>query len=113
MSERPTLPLAVLISGRGSNMVAIAQACSAGRIKAAVNHVISDRPGAGGIQRARELALPTSVVARADFADAAAFEEALVRALDEHPQELIVLAGFMRILSQAFVTRYAGRMLTA
>jgi phosphoribosylglycinamide formyltransferase-1 len=111
MSERPTLPVAVLISGRGSNMVAIAQACAAGRIKAAISHVISDQPGAGGLQRARDLGLWTSVVARADFADAAAFEEALTRALDERPQELIALAGFMRILSKAFVTRYAGRML--
>jgi phosphoribosylglycinamide formyltransferase 1 len=111
MSAHAALPLAILISGRGSNMVAIAQACRAGRIDAQVNHVICDQPDAAGIVRARELSLATSVVARASFADAGAFEAALTRAISAHPHELVVLAGFMRILSPQFVARYAGRML--
>jgi phosphoribosylglycinamide formyltransferase-1 len=111
MSAHAALPLAILISGRGSNMVAIAQACRAGRIDAQVNHVICDQPDAAGILRARELSLATSVVARASFADAGAFEAALTRAISAHPHELVVLAGFMRILSPQFVARYAGRML--
>jgi phosphoribosylglycinamide formyltransferase-1 len=111
MSERPTLPLAILISGGGSNMVAIAQACAAGRIKAAVNQVICDRPDAAGIQRARDLGLKASLVARSGFPDEGAFERALTRTLEEHTHELVVLAGFMRVLSRPFVAQYAGRML--
>jgi phosphoribosylglycinamide formyltransferase-1 len=111
MNAHAALPLAILISGRGSNMVAIAQACAAGRIDARVNQVISDQLDAAGVARARELGLATSVVQRALFADAAGFETALLSALDARPHELVVLAGFMRILSPQFVARYAGRML--
>jgi phosphoribosylglycinamide formyltransferase 1 len=111
MSAHAALPLAILISGRGSNMVAIAQACAQGRIDARVNHVICDQPGAAGIARARELGLATSVVERAAFADTSAFESALLRALDAQAHEIVALAGFMRVLSPQFVARYAGRML--
>jgi phosphoribosylglycinamide formyltransferase 1 len=111
MKGRAPLSLAVLISGRGSNMVAIAQACAAGRINASIKEVIADQSGAAGIAVARHLGLVTKIVARAAFTDAAAFEAALARAFDEHAPELIVFAGFMRILSPAIVTRYAGRML--
>src|SRR5580704_81956 len=111
MNAHAALPLAILISGRGSNMVAIAQACAAGRIDARVNQVISDQLDAAGVARARELGLATSVVQRALFADAAGFETALLSALDAQVHELVVLAGFMRILSPQFVARYAGRML--
>jgi phosphoribosylglycinamide formyltransferase 1 len=111
MSAGVALPLAILISGRGSNMVAIAQACAAGRINAAVSQVLCDQPEAPGIIRARELGLATSVIERAAFADAAAFEAALLRALAARAHELVVLAGFLRILSSQFVARYAGRML--
>ncbi len=111
MSAHAALPLAILISGRGSNMVAIAQACAAGRIDARVNHVISDRADAPGIARARELGLATSLVERAAFAEARDFEAALLAALATHPHELVALAGFMRILSREIVARYAGKML--
>jgi phosphoribosylglycinamide formyltransferase-1 len=111
MSAHAALPLAFVISGRGSNMVAIAQACAAGRIDARINQVISDQPDAAGIVRALELGLTTSVVERAQFADADAFEAALLDALAREAHELVVLAGFMRILSPQFVARYAGRML--
>jgi phosphoribosylglycinamide formyltransferase-1 len=111
MSAHAALPLAILISGRGSNMVAIAQACAQGRIDARVNQVICDQPDAAGVARARELGLATSVVERAAFADATAFETALLRALDAQAHEVVALAGFMRILSPQFVARYAGRML--
>ena len=111
MSAPAALPLAILISGRGSNMIAIAQACAARRIDASVTQVICDQPNAAGIIRARELGLATSVIQRAAFADAAAFEGALLHALDAQAHELVVLAGFMRVLSPQFVARYAGRML--
>jgi len=111
MMGRAPLSLAVLISGRGSNMVAIAQACATGRINACIARVISDQSAAAGIEVARDLGLTTKTVARAAFSDAAAFEAQLARALDEHAPRLIALAGFMRILSPSFITRYAGRML--
>jgi len=111
MSAHAALPLAILISGRGSNMVAIAQACAAGRIDAVVNQVLCDQPQAPGIARAKELGLATRLIPRAHFADAAAFEAALQGALAQQTHELVVLAGFMRILSAQFVARYAGRML--
>ena len=110
MSAHAALPLAIVISGRGSNMVAIAQACAQGRIDARVNQVISDQADAAGVTRARELGLATRVIPRAQFTDASAFEAALSGALDAQPHELVVLAGFMRILSPQFVARYAGRM---
>lgn len=105
------LALVILISGRGSNMVAIARACREGRIRAEVRAVISDRADAGGLSLARELGIETAVVPRREFADAAQFERALAREIDRHRPDLVVLAGFMRILSGDFVARYDGRML--
>ena len=78
MNAHAALPLAILISGRGSNMVAIAQACAAGRIDARVNQVISDQLDAAGVARAGELGLATRVIPRPLFADAAGFETALL-----------------------------------
>jgi len=111
MSGRGPLRLAVLLSGRGSNMVAIARACAAGALHARIVAVIADVADAGGIGRARELGLPVSVVPRRDYADRTAFEAALAGAIDAAQAELVVLAGFMRVLSPAFAARYAGRML--
>lgn len=108
--------LAVLISGTGSNMVAIARACQGGQIPAQVAVVISDRADAGGIQRARGLGLPVAVVERSRFRsngrlDREAFESALEEVLQQHDAEVLVLAGFMTILSAGFVGRHAGRIL--
>jgi phosphoribosylglycinamide formyltransferase-1 len=111
MSDRPPLRLALLISGRGSNMEAVARACREGRINARVVIVISDRADAGGLTVARELGIETSVVSRETFADRAAFESAIGEQIDAHDAEVIVLAGFMRVLSAAFVERYEGRVL--
>jgi len=111
MSGDPRLPLAVVISGRGSNMAAIAQACASGRIAARIVRVIADRHGAGGIAVAHRLGLEVSVVAHADFASREAFEDALAATIDESGARLVVLAGFLRILSPQFARRYAGAML--
>jgi phosphoribosylglycinamide formyltransferase-1 len=115
-SARPPLRLAVLISGRGSNMVAIARACEQGSIRARIVGVIADVPEAAGLVRAGELGLPARVVDRRAFRgpdgpDSAAFEAALAQAIDSLAPDLVVLAGFMRVLSPAFVARYEGRML--
>lgn len=111
MSVRPPLTLTILISGRGSNMVAIARACAAGQIHARVGLVIADRADAGGLTSARELGLETLTVAREPGGDRAAFERRLAAALDARRPDVIALAGFMRILSAPFVDQYLGRML--
>jgi len=110
MSTTP-LELAVVISGRGSNMLAIARACAAGKVAAQVNCVIADRPAAGGIAIARELGLATRIVDYREHAERSAFEAALRAAIDASGAKLVVLAGFMRILSPAFTALYAGRLL--
>lgn len=108
---RPPVRLAILISGRGSNMTAVARACAEGRINARVTLVISDEASAGGLDVARSMGLKTAVVERKSYPDRAGFERALSLALQESDAELLVLAGFMRILSAEFVDQYTGRML--
>jgi phosphoribosylglycinamide formyltransferase-1 len=108
--------LAVLISGAGSNMLAIAAACRSGQIPAEIAVVIADTPSAAGIARAQAQGLATTVVDRLAFQaagkpDRAAFEHALAEAMEASGAELVVLAGFMRVLSADFVARYSGRML--
>src|SRR5690606_24461954 len=111
-----TARLAVLISGAGSNMLAIAQACAEGRIPARISVVIADVPEAGGLARARALGLNTLVVDRRThqrdgMPDRIAFEAALDAAIRDHGADYLILAGFMRVLSAAFVNRHAGRLL--
>lgn len=111
MSARAApLPLAVLISGRGSNMLAIARACAEGRIAARVVGVIADTSDATGIAAAAALGLPTQVIERAAL-PREQFEARLAAALEHSGAELIALAGFMRILSAGFVEARSGRML--
>jgi phosphoribosylglycinamide formyltransferase-1 len=110
-ATRAPLELAILISGRGSNMVAIARACLAGEINARVRVVISDRPGVAGLGAARDLGIEALTVPWPGAGDRDGFEHALGEVLDAQRPQLIVLAGFMRILSPRFVARYAGRML--
>jgi phosphoribosylglycinamide formyltransferase-1 len=105
------LRLAVLISGRGSNMLAIAQACAQGLIPAGVRLVVADRPDAPGLAAARALGIETASVPWEGPAGRAAFETALAQRLDAVQPDVIVLAGFMRVLSASFVTRYTGHML--
>ncbi len=111
MSRAPTLALAVVISGRGSNMAAIARECASGRIPARVARVIADRRDAGGIALARHLGLDVAVVPAREFATPAAFENALRASIDASGAQLVVLAGFMRILSAPFTDHYAGALL--
>jgi phosphoribosylglycinamide formyltransferase 1 len=111
MSAASRLALAVLISGRGSNMAAIAHACEKNLINARIARIIADRPEAGGIALAQTLGLEAQVVAYRDFAGREAFESALGAAIDASGARLVVLAGFLRILSPQFARRYAGAML--
>jgi len=109
MSE--PLPLAILISGRGNNMLAIAAGCADGTLAGDVRIVLADRPGTQGIERAAALGLPTRVLHFRDYPDRAAFEAALADAIDASGARLVVLAGFLRILTPGFTARYAGRLL--
>jgi len=103
---------AVLISGRGSNMTALIEAAEADDYPAEVTLVVSNRPDAPGLERARDAGIPTAVVDHAPFGeDRAAFERALDATLREDRIDLVCLAGFMRLLSPWFVTRWNGRML--
>jgi phosphoribosylglycinamide formyltransferase 1 len=111
VSGKDPLRLAILISGRGSNMVAIARACAAGRINARVALVLSERPGAPGLDAARALGVDAGVVAWPGTAERLHFERGLQAALAAAQPDIIVLAGFMRILSQQFVESRAGRIL--
>ncbi|MBV1696947.1 MAG: phosphoribosylglycinamide formyltransferase [Hyphomicrobiales bacterium] len=103
---------AVLISGRGSNMTALIEAASADNYPAAIALVVSNRPNAPGLERARDAGIPTAVVDHVRFGeDRAAFERALDAILRDHRIDIVCLAGFMRLLSPWFVTRWSGRML--
>ena len=99
--------IVILISGRGSNMEAILKAGVPAKIAA----VISNDPAAGGLATAAGHGVQTAVVDHRRFADRAAFDQALAAAIDGFHPDLVVLAGFMRILGEAFVARYAGRMI--
>ena len=111
MSAAPPLALAVVISGRGTNMAAIARACERGQIPARIARVIADRRDAGGIALARQLGLDVAVVPAREFATPAAFEDALLASIQASGAQLVVLAGYMRILSAHFTARYAGALL--
>lgn len=106
----PRARLSVLISGRGSNLGAILHACATGTLPAQVVQVISNRPQAGGLDLAAAAGVPTAVVDHRQFADRRGFEQALQAQLDAVPCDLIVLAGFMRVLTADFVARHRGRL---
>ncbi len=102
--------LAVLISGRGSNMLAIADACARGELQAEIALVLSNRPDAQGLQSARDRGIATAVVDHTAFTSREDFDAAMqTRLMKVHP-DWIVLAGFMRILSDDFVKQWEGRM---
>ena len=103
--------IVVLLSGRGSNMLAIAEALRDERWPAQIAGVIGDRPGAAGLQRASGLGFPTALVDYRAFARREDFEQALRQAIDAFAPDVVVLAGFMRVLGAAFVEHYHGRLL--
>ncbi len=103
--------IVILISGRGSNMEAIVRACAAEGWPARVKAVISNRPGAAGLEFAAQHGIATAVVDHKAFAGREAFDAELQRVIDGFAPDLLVLAGFMRILTPAFTHHYAERML--
>jgi len=103
--------IVILISGRGSNMEAIVQRCAAEGWPAQVVAVLANRADAKGLQFAAAHGVATAVVDHKAFASREAFDDDLARTIDGFAPDLVVLAGFMRILGSAFVQRYEGRML--
>ena len=102
----------VLISGRGSNMVSLAQAAQAPDYPAEIALVLSNVPDAGGLARAREFGIATATVDHREFGkDREAFERALDEVLRQNRVEFIALAGFMRIMTPWFVSRWQGRLI--
>ncbi|MCV2352162.1 phosphoribosylglycinamide formyltransferase [Paucibacter sp. Y2R2-4] len=103
--------IVILISGRGSNMEAIVRACATEGWPARIAAVISNRPGAAGLAFADQHGIATAVVDHKAFANREAFDAELQKVIDGYAPDLLVLAGFMRILTPAFTAHYAERML--
>lgn len=103
--------IAILISGRGSNMGAFLEACDRGELPAQVCLVLSNRADAEGLDSARRAGIATACIAHGDYPDREAFDAALVRRLQQAQPDLVILAGFMRILTPVFITPFAGRLL--
>ena len=102
--------LVVLISGNGSNLQSILDACASGRVNGSVAAVFSNKASAYGLTRAQDANVPGHALAASDFADRDAFDRQLMQEIDAYAPDLVVLAGYMRILSQAFVAHYHDRL---
>jgi len=109
MTEK--LRLGVLVSGRGTNLQALIDACADPDFPATIVLVISNVAGAGGLARAENAEIPTVVIDHKSFSDRATFDAALDTALEEAKVELVCLAGFMRILTDGFVDAWRNRMI--
>lgn len=107
----PPARIAVLVSGQGRNLQALIDACAAGRIHGRIVGVISNRVDAPALQRAARAALPCFTVLHAAYADRAAFDAALQVQLEALQPDIVVLAGFMRVLGDAFVQRFEQRLI--
>ncbi len=103
--------IVILISGRGSNMQAIVKKCQQENWNAKLSAVISNRADAAGLSFAQESGIPTAVLSHKDFPDRASYDAALVEIVDSYQPDIVVLAGFMRILTSEFVEHYQGRLL--
>jgi len=103
--------IAVLVSGRGSNLAALADASLRHDFAGAVTQVVCNRPHAGALAIARERGIATAVVDHTRHATREAFDAELARVVDGSEPDLVVLAGFMRVLTDGFVARFAGRLL--
>lgn len=110
-TEVKTLRVVVLISGSGSNLQALIDGITTGDLPIEIVAVISNRPDVFGLTRAEQAKIPTRVLDHKGFASREAFDQELMRAIDAYNPGLVVLAGFMRILTPEFTRHYLGRML--
>lgn len=111
MSAIRKLRLAVLISGRGSNLQTLLDQSASGELSAEVVAVISNQPGVYGLERARQAGVPALELDHKRFADRPGFEAALIELIDRYQPDLVILAGFMRLLTAGFTDHYQGRLL--
>jgi phosphoribosylglycinamide formyltransferase-1 len=105
------LPIGILISGSGTNLQAIIDAIQRGDLSATIKVVVSNRAEAYGLERARTHGIPTAILSHKDFSSREEFEARLVQTLQTHGVELVVLAGFMRVLSPFFIRTYPERIM--
>lgn len=103
--------IVVLISGNGSNLQAIIDACKQKQINGTIRAVFSNKADAFGLERARDAHIPAHALEASQFASREAFDRELVQEIDAYAPDVVVLAGYMRILSPAFVSHYSGRLL--
>jgi phosphoribosylglycinamide formyltransferase 1 len=103
--------LVVLVSGDGSNLQALIDACGSGQIDAEIVGVICNMPHAYAIERAHQAAIPTQMIDHRQFSDRASFESKIIDCIEEYKADFILLAGFMRILTPAFIDRYSGKII--
>ncbi|MGB4947607.1 MAG: phosphoribosylglycinamide formyltransferase [Candidatus Competibacter denitrificans] len=111
MSEIRKIRLVVLISGRGSNLQAILDQAASGALPVEIAVVISNRPGVQGLERARQAGIAALALDHKLFPDRPTFEAALIDLIDGYQPDLVILAGFMRVLTAGFTEHYRGRLL--
>ena len=111
MTVTDTLPVIVLISGGGSNLQALIDGAAAGKLPIEIRAVISNAAGVFGLERAEKAGIETRVLDHRDFPDREGYDQALAGLIERFAPRLLVLAGFMRILTPAFVARFQGRIL--
>jgi phosphoribosylglycinamide formyltransferase-1 len=107
----PPLPVVVLLSGSGTTLQAMLDEIKAGRLNVDLRAVISDQPDAAGLGRAEDAGIETCALLPGDYPERQAFDRALASCIDRYKPGYIVLAGYMRILSESFVERFAGKIL--
>lgn len=103
--------IAFLVSGSGTNMCNLVQRIKAGGIRAEAAIVISSKPGVKALEKAAALGVKTAVIDHKVYADRTAFDKALGDCIEKHKADLVVLAGFMRVLTEGFVKKYYGRLI--
>lgn len=103
--------IVVLISGNGSNLQAMIDGCDSGSIAGTITAVVSDQSDAYGLERAKQADITTHHLAYKGFDSREAYDQALIKLIDQHQPDLLILAGFMRILSPCFIQHFAGKML--
>ena len=103
--------IVVLISGQGRNLQALIEAQLAGRLHGRIAAVVSNKADAGGLSRAREAGILTEVVPHIDYSDRSVFDAALAAVIERHHPDIVVMAGFMRVVGDEFTRQFRGRML--
>jgi len=103
--------IVVLISGSGTNLQAIIDQCSEGKIPGKINAVLSNKAEAYGLERAKQADIATHVLSHKDFESRELYDQALIEVIDEYRPDVVVLAGFMRILTAQFVEHYKGKLI--